>query len=440
MRNIFIITLFFLCFVTLRGQSSSYNPVRVENLSVQLSDDRILSVEMDIILPENFKVSSNRMVTFTPIIKGNDNQNVLPSVHVYGRKRQIISERNNLLPDDSEQLFRRASGEEQVIAYTASLPSEDWMDKAELVLEQDFCGCGNQSEEIDFLALAHIDVPQPVVLPDILYRAPEPEPVKRRILKGQAYIDFPINQIVIYPDYMRNSIELAKIDSTLKGFAPSDIQSIKLHGFASPEGVYKHNVYLADGRTKALKDYIIKKFNLPEKIIQTNFTPENWEGFIRLAENSQLQQKARILEIAKSDMAPDAKEAELKQMTEAFRHMMRNWFPVLRHTNYEIEYIVRDYAAQEARDMVKKDPSQLSLREMFDAALLSGKGSDEYYRLIDTAVKTYPDNPDANLNAAAGALERGDLKAAESYMKKADLSTPEGKNNMEYIKILKEKQ
>jgi hypothetical protein len=93
----------------------------------------------------------------------------------------------------------------------------------------------------------------------------------------------------------------------LKGFAPSDIQSINLHGFASPEGVYKHNVYLADGRTKALKEYIIKKFNLPEKIIQTNFTPENWEGFIRLAENSQLQQKARILEIAKSDMAPDAK-------------------------------------------------------------------------------------------------------------------------------------
>jgi Flp pilus assembly protein TadD len=77
---------------------------------------------------------------------------------------------------------------------------------------------------------------------------------------------------------------------------------------------------------------------------------------------------------------------------------------------------------------------------MFDAALLSGKGSDEYYRLIETAVKTYPDNPDANLNAAAAALERGDLESAEKYMEKADLSTPEGKNNMEYIKILKEKQ
>jgi hypothetical protein len=78
------------------------------------------------------------------------------------------------------------------------------------VLEQDFCGCGNQSEEIDFLALAHIDVPQPVVLPDIL-TAPRTGTGEASHTQGQAYIDFPINQIVIYPDYMRNSIELARL-------------------------------------------------------------------------------------------------------------------------------------------------------------------------------------------------------------------------------------
>jgi hypothetical protein len=129
MRNIFIITLFFLCFVTLRGQSSSYNPVRVENLSVQLSDDRILSVEMDIILPENFKVSSNRMVTFTPIIKGNDNQNYCRRfMCMAGNVRSYLNGTISYLMIRNS-LFRRASGEEQVIAYTASLPSEDWMDK-----------------------------------------------------------------------------------------------------------------------------------------------------------------------------------------------------------------------------------------------------------------------------------------------------------------------
>lgn len=439
MRNIFITGLLLLSIGALRGQSSPGN-VRVENLTVQRSDNNTLNVKMDLVLPENLKVESNRMITFTPIVRGADSQALLPAVYVYGRKRQIVSDRNDRLPEDAERVFRRTNGQVQVISYGASLPAESWMNKAELVLEQDICGCGNRSEEIKFIALTGINLPQPKVLPGILYRAPEPEVVKRRVLKGQAYIDFPINQIVIYPDYMRNTIELAKIDSTLRGFKPSDIQSIKLHGYASPEGAYQHNVYLAQGRTKALKDYIIQKFGIPEPVIKTSYTPENWEGFIRLAESSQLQEKERILEIARKEIDPDLKEAELKRMPEAFRHMTRNWFPVLRHTDYEIEYLLPDYTAEEARNMVKKNPSQLSLREMFDAALLSGKGSDEYYQLMEAAVRTYPDNPDANLNAAAVALERGDLQAAERYMEKADLSTPEAKNNMEYINISKEKQ
>lgn len=440
MRNIFITGLLLLCIGALQGQSSPGNDVRLKNLTVQLSDNNTLNVNMDLILPENLKVESNRMVTFTPIVRGADNQTFLPSVYVYGRKRQILSDRNDLIPEDTERVFRRTNRQAQVISYSASLPAESWMNEAELVLEQDICGCGNKSEDITYIALGDIDLPQPRVLPNILYRVPKPEVVKRRVLKGQAYIDFPINQIVIYPDYMRNTIELAKIDSTLRGFNPSDIQSITLHGYASPEGAYKHNIYLAQGRTKALKDYIIQKFGIPESIIKTTYTPENWEGFIRLAESSQLQEKARILEIARKDIDPDLKEAELKRMPEAFRHMTVNWFPVLRHTDYEIEYVLPDYTAEEARNIVKSDPSQLSLREMFDAALLSGKGSDEYYQLIEAAVRTYPDSPDANLNAAAAALERGDLEAAKRYMEKADLSTPEAKNNMEYINILKEKQ
>lgn len=440
MRNIFITGLLLLCICALQGQPSPGSNVRVENLTVQLSDDNSLNVNMDLVLSGNLKVGSNQMVTFTPIVRGSDNQELLPAVYVYGRKRLILSDRNDLIPEDAERVFRHTNRQERVISYSASLPAQSWMDGAELILEQDICGCGNRSEDITYFALTGIDVPQPVVLPGILYRAPETEKVKRRVLKGQAYIDFPINEIVIYPDYMRNTIELAKIDSTLKGFSPGDIQSISLHGFASPEGVYKHNIYLAQGRTQALKDYIIRKFGIPGTIIATDYTPENWDGFIRLAESSQLPEKERILAIARKDIDPDLKEAELKRMPEAFRYMTRNWFPVLRHTNYEIEYILPGYTAEEARSMAGENPSRLSVREMFDAALLSGKGSDEYYRLIEAAVRTYPDNADANLNAAAAALERGDLEAAERYMEKADLSTPEAKNNMEYIKILKEKQ
>ena len=441
MRNIIIIGLFLLsCTISLQGQPSANDELRVENRSIELSGEDVLHISLDLVMPEGFRVTSGRMVTFTPIIRGAENQEFLPPVHVYGRRRMIVSERENRLPEDGEGVFRRANRTEQAIHYTASLPLEPWMNDAELVIEQDLCGCGNLSEEITYLAVSGIDLPQPPALPGLLYRVPEAEVVKRRVFKGEAYIDYPINEIVIYPDYMRNTAELAKIDSTLRGFEISEIESIALHGFASPEGPYDNNVYLANGRTEALKTYIMQKFRIPASIIGTTSTPENWEGFIRLAESSQLQEKARILEIARKDIEPDKKEAELKSMPAAFRHMTTHWFPVLRHTNYEIEYVLPDFTAQEARGVAQEDPTRLSLREIYDAAQLSGKGSEEYHKLMEAAVRVYPDHPDANLNAATSALERGDLQAAERYMEKADPSTPEAKNNMEYIKLLKERQ
>lgn len=438
MRNILILGFLLSYLIPLQAQTSYGEGVRVENKSIELIQGEMLAISMDLVLTEDFKLQSRRTVGITPIIRGDHQQELLPTVHVYGRRRMIIAEREGLLPEDMERVFRRQNRTEQVIQYQTIVPAQSWMNNAELVLEQDFCGCGNHTEEIVLLAVSTIELPQPPVLPDLRYRVPEAEIVKRRVLKGQAYIDFPINEIVIYPDYLRNTVELAKIDSTLRGFEVNEIEKITLHGFASPEGPYSNNVYLAKGRTEALKTYIMQKFRIPASIITTNHTPENWEGFIRLAENSNLKEKDRVLEIARKSSEPDQKEAELKAMPEAYRHMVTHWFPVLRHTNYEIEYVLPDFTAQEARGMAQEDPTRLSLREIYDAAILSGKGSDEYHKLMEAAVRVYPDHPDANLNAATSALERGDVEAAEKYMEKVDKSTPEAKINREYINILKD--
>lgn len=440
MKHIIISALLLMTIGVLRAQVVPGNDVHMENLTIELLEDGNLFIDMDFVLLESQKLASNRMVTYTPILRANGNEAHLPSIYVYGRKRALLSQRNNLMPEDDGRVFRRNNGKRQEIRYSAIVPMEEWMHEAKLIVEQDICGCGNNTEDISYIALANVDLPRPKELPSILYRVPEPEVVKRRLMKGEAYIDFPVNQIVIYPDYMRNTIELAKIDSTLRGFNTKDILGITLHGNASPEGTYMHNTYLAQERTNALKNHITRQFGIPASIIEATSTPENWEGFIRIAESTQLPEKERILEIARRDIDPDQKEAELRKMDGAFRHMTRNWFPVLRYTNYTIEFIVPDFTAEEARIMVREDPSRLSLREMFDAARLSGKGTNDFYQLMEAAVLAYPDDSDANLNAAAAALEKGDIEAAEKYMEKVDLSTPEAKNNKEYINILKERQ
>lgn len=417
--------------------------MRVENPQAVKAPGNLLTVHMNLVLTEDLNVPSNTMIAVTPVIRLENRDVPLEPMSIYGRKRYIIAERKNMLPDGDKIIVRRANKQTQVVNYNVTVAFEPWMDGALLVLENDLCGCGNRSQSTSahpVMRLAFAPEPPPVVIPEIMYCLPVAETVKQRVQHGRAYVTFPVNRTDILPAFMNNSEELAKIDNTLSGFDLESILMIRLHGFASPEGSFENNTRLAEGRTQALKRYIAQKFSVPDAKISVNYTSENWDGLIELAEKSNLEQKDRILSIARGDLSPDAKERELRKMTEAYGYIRDNWLPLLRYTNYEISYVLRNYTAQEAREVAKTNPSELSLREMYDAARLCSTGSDEFYQLIEIAVKTYPDSPEANLNAAAAALERGDVEAAKRYMQKVDMSNPAAKNNREYIRIIEEQK
>ena len=52
-------------------------------------------------------------------------------------------------------------------------------------------------------------------------------------------------------------------------------------------------------------------------------------------------------------------------------------------------------------------------------ALTYPVGSDEYNEVFNTAVRMFPDDATANLNAANSAMQRNDLTLAEKYLRKA---------------------
>ena len=106
MRNIIIIGFLLSCLIPLQAQTLSGDGVRVENKSIELLQDDMLNISMDLVLPEDFKLPSRRMVGLTPIIRDADRQEVLPTIHIYGRRRMIIDERENRLPDDSKVIQR----------------------------------------------------------------------------------------------------------------------------------------------------------------------------------------------------------------------------------------------------------------------------------------------------------------------------------------------
>jgi Flp pilus assembly protein TadD len=64
------------------------------------------------------------------------------------------------------------------------------------------------------------------------------------------------------------------------------------------------------------------------------------------------------------------------------------------------------------------------------------EGSKEFMEVFEIAVKIFPDDPIANLNAAASALLTKDLSRAERYLQRADRSVPAYFNNLGVLNMM----
>ena len=405
--------------VRAQNRQAVVDGVSVGELTIE-HDGGYMTVEMKIDLAD-LAVDVNRAVLLTPrLVNGSDSLD-LPSIGIYGRRRYYFYLRNgeSMLTDEDE-LSYKASEKPDIIEYHNIVPYAAWMNGAVLSLHRSDYGCCNTliAEEDGRLG-RHI-----VFSPNLLYVRPQTEAVKVRSLEGSAFIDFPVDKTVIYADYRRNTVELGKIEATIdsvRNDTDITITGVWLKGFASPESPYSHNTELAIGRTAALKKHIEQLYSFADSIIVTDYEPEDWEGLRRYVEKSDLIHRTEILAMIDSDMNPDAKEAKIKlTYPDEYRFLLRNCYPALRHTDYRISYNIRTYSdVAEIIRIMGESPQKLSLDEFYLAAGDYEPGSEEWCEVFETAVRMYPDDETANLNAANAAMGRRDLKRAERYLSKA---------------------
>ena len=430
--------------VSVSAQELAGSQVRIDNKAVSLGSDTQLLVGMDITVPADMKLSTNSMLTLTPILMEKDGEGAnkaLPSIYVYGRTRQLVAERTGKIPADAFEVLRRDNGDDQVIRYTARVPYEKWMNGSDLKIMGMINGCANclKEENIGYVSpiLLKRYAPQPV--PTFVKPAAE---IKERNEKGNAYLDFPVNQTVIYPNYRRNPFELAEINRTInvvKDNPDTEITGIELHGYASPEGSYANNTRLAEGRSQALKNYIMKEYGLGEGMFKVQSTPEDWAGYRKYIESSDFAKKNEVLSIMDSDEKNlDTKEYRIKALDgQMYRTILNDCYPALRHTDYVIHYTVRPYSVEEAKKLLKTRPQLLSLEEMYLVAQTYEEGSEDFNEVFDIAVRMYPNDPTANINAAAMELKRGNVDQAVRYLERSDKSTAAAQNNQGVYHLLK---
>lgn len=420
MKQFLFITTILTGWAIAANAQSTVDGVTVDGVKME-RNGQYMAVGMDLNLSD-LNVKSNRAVLLTPrLINGTDSLD-LPSVGIYGRRRYYYYVRNgeSMLTGKEEKSYR-ASRKPESIAYQEVVPYEAWMNGASLSLHRSDYGCCNTllAEQKGLLG-RHTEA----FFPELVYVSPKAERLKSRSLEGSAYIDFPVDRTTIYPDYRRNTLELGKIQATIDSVRSDrdvTITQVWLKGYASPESPYSHNKELAIGRTEALKKHISQLYHFGDNVIATDYEPEDWAGLRRYVEQSNIDHKNEILAIIDSDREPDNKELAIKQAyPDEYRFLLQNCYPALRHTDYRIAYTIRGYSdADEIEQILNTRPQNLSLNELYLVAQKYEPGTDRFTEVFETAVRMFPTDETANLNAANAAMRRGDNAGAKSYLDKA---------------------
>ena len=359
------------------AQTRSYDGV-ISVVPVQLEQrGKSVYINIDFVL-EDVKVKSAHGVDFIPQLVAPAHTYNLPKVSIKGHNEYLAYERWLSLmsakeKDSYEKPYVVEKGSKKrndTIRYRYILPYESWMDDARVDVQRDECGCGEiqlmDVEPLGDIELERILVPY-VVTPFFAYLQPKAEEVKSRDIQAECFLDFEVNKINIRPEYMNNPKELAKIRAMideLKSDPSIKVNKLDIVGYASPEGSLANNKRLSEGRAMALRDYLASRYDFSRNQYYIIFGGENWDGLVKALDTIDFEYKDEALNIINDIPVEKGREAKLMQLRGGvpYRYMLKYIFPSLRVAICKVNYEIKNFNLDEAKEIIKTRPQNLNIK------------------------------------------------------------------------------
>ena len=321
-----------------------------ENLVVSIDHVTLSSCGTDQIgLSMSFALLGNALprmerVYITPQLILDDQVASFPAVEILGKWAYYHDLRtpqaSHFMPDALQYRDREAAN---LQSYHQVVERQAWMSRATLrLIVERTDGCGNTLKHIE----SELRTPSAVVNQQVNTQRVVVKNYDVQQLQGRAYVSYPVKVTDLQPDFRNNRKELERLSNTIDSVAnDSTIQvlGIQIKGFASPEGTYETNARLARERTNSLVQYVIEHTNLDSNLFHTASEPEDWDGLRNFVDTtSLLTHRSELLKLIDSDLYPDEKLAQIASRYPAdFKVMSSVAFPQLRHTDYQIDYQLR---------------------------------------------------------------------------------------------------
>ncbi len=242
--------------------------------------------------------------------------------------------------------------------------------------------------------------------------------------KQEANIRFLINQANLRKEELKNNsvqefIELLKKINADKG-ATMNVNNIEVAAFASPEGGFDLNDRLASKRQDVSENYVNEQLKATQvdADVDAHYTAEDWDGFQRLVQASNIQDKDVILRVLSMYKDPQERERQIRNLSVAFQDLAGAVLPELRRARLTVNYELIGRDDEQIQQQYAADPSKLSAEELLYSATF-----DENYakreEIYKKAAQLYPNDYRPLNNLAALAFSKGNEAEAQAYIEKA---------------------
>jgi outer membrane protein OmpA-like peptidoglycan-associated protein len=223
-----------------------------------------------------------------------------------------------------------------------------------------------------------------------------------------------------------------------------ELKGIKVSAYASPDGPEKLNEKLSKERGKNTENWlggVFKKAKVegkPADYVSVQTTAEDWDGFQKLVQASDIQDKELILRVLSMYSDSEVREKEIKNLSKVYLVLAEKILPELRRSKMIANIEKIGYSDDELKEMVQSDNmDDLNVEEMLYAASLFEDNA--------TQLKVYKKAADVHNDVRAhnnvGYIQLknnnvADAKTALTAATNLEANNPVVKNNMGCVAML----
>ena len=210
---------------------------------------------------------------------------------------------------------------------------------------------------------------------------------------------------------------------------PNQEVDIEIQAYASPDGAQDFNERLSAQRERNTSSVVARQLGKKKIEVNAHYTAEDWDGFQKLLEASNIQDKELVLRVLSMYPDPEDREREIRNLSHVFTQLADEILPELRRSRLNANVRIIGKSDDELKMFMAQRPGRLTIEEILYTATLYDNAKDQM-NAYQQATQLYPKDYRAYNNIGTLYLAQGHYEQAANYFAKAQKIQPNAASNM----------